>query len=87
MNNLDILILVGLIFIVLAGAFIGFYYWKSEVDQCTSNPFIYGAKEIEERHSEVKVYGTLTFLPANGAHQTRFLPRYFDSERVYTRGD
>lgn len=43
------MILLGVI-ILLAGVTLIFYYYNSTIDECTSNPLSYGAKQMEEAY-------------------------------------
>lgn len=45
----SLMILLGII-ILLAGITLIFYYYKSSVDECTSNPLSYGARQMEESY-------------------------------------
>lgn len=51
MKKSDYLILLGLILILLIGIFIIQYYFKYQQDQCISNPFVYGSKQLKDRYN------------------------------------
>ena len=56
-----ILMLIGVVMIILVGIFVIQYYFKIDKDECTSNPLVYGAKQLEEQNG-VKVIGSVSFM-------------------------
>jgi len=48
MRKSDYLLLLGIVLIFLIGIFLIFYYFNSVKNECLSNPFVYGAKQIEK---------------------------------------
>jgi len=59
MKLLDWIIIIVMICILL---FAGFYYFNTRIQECNSNPLVYGANLYEETYP-VDAYGSLTLIP------------------------
>jgi len=49
MNKFDYLLIIGILSIFLVGIFSFQYYFKIQINECISDPLVYGAKQMEER--------------------------------------
>ena len=63
MNNklINFLIVLGLILVLLVGIFVIVYYFKINSEECMAEPFVYGAKQFENRIGK-KIIGTISVL-------------------------
>lgn len=76
--KLDWITLIIVIVMTLCLAFAGFYYYETKINTCTSNPLVYGAKQITNLYGyEFEGYGYLN-IPFN-VQSPKF---YFNSENL-----
>jgi len=71
---------IGICFLLLTGIFCIQYYFKQTTDACISNPFVYGAKQLEEQYT-VKVNGLVSFWDLNHVRI------HFNSEEQFVEND
>lgn len=70
----------GMLMLLLLGIFLISYYFQNTKNDCISDPFVYGARQLEEQY-DVKVNGVVTFWGVNHVRM------YFNSEEQTVEND
>lgn len=82
MNKGDYILLLGMILLLLSGGIFIFNYFTTEINECVSNPFVYGANNLEKQlPPEVKVYGSIGFI---NNRKYNLSPLVFNSTNIFT---
>jgi len=75
MKLFDWLMAIGIVLLLIVGFFCVSYYFSIQNQKCMHNPFVYGAKQLEDTYGK-EAYGSVAILDAN-------FPRiYFNSENI-----
>ena len=57
MNKFDYFLIIGILLLFLVGIFMMQYYFKVQINECVSNPLVFGAKQMENKFG-VGFYGS-----------------------------
>lgn len=70
-KKIDWLTIIGLSLIFLSIILFAYYYFESQVNDCTSNPFRYGIEKVKSETNAQDVFGNVHIIDSDGNIFTR----------------
>ena len=81
---IDYILLLGIVMLLLVGIFCLFYYFQEQKNECTSNPLIYGAKQMEKNYeADFSGIGYLNGFDENGIPKKGITITFNSTDLIY----